>query len=179
VLAKLLAPLTPYLAEELWSALSGEGLIAAADWPTPLHEIPDYRTERDLVRTTLADVREITEVVEITDPDEIELVVAPDWSYRAYETAREVAPDGPVVGRVMEADGVPGTDAAADYAADLAERDGGFEPVLSPERELTVLEQARWLFADEFGAEVVVRQADPDGEQAGRARPNRPAIHIS
>jgi leucyl-tRNA synthetase len=178
-LAKLLAPLAPYLAEELWSALDGEGLIAAADWPTPLHEIPDYRTERELVRTTLEDVREITDVVDITDPDEIELVVAPDWSYRAYDIAREVAPDGPVVGRVMEADDIPGTDAAADYAAELAERDGGFEPVLSPDRELTVLEQAQWLFAEEFGAEVVVRQADPDGEQADRARPNRPAIHIS
>ncbi|ACV47030.1 MULTISPECIES: leucine--tRNA ligase [Halomicrobium] len=203
VLTKLLAPLAPYLAEELWSALDGEGLIAGADWPTPLHDIPDYRTERELVRTTLADVREITDVVEITDPDEIELVVAPDWSYRAYEIAREVnqepdstasegsrrsrdgstpagqPADGAVVGRIMDADAVPGTEAAADYAAELADRSGGFEPVLAPERELTVLEQASWLFAEEFDADVVVRRAEPDGEQAHRARPNKPAIHIT
>jgi len=179
VLAKLIAPFAPYLAEELWSALDGEGLIAAADWPTPLQEIPDYRVERELVRTTLEDVRDITDVVDITDPDRIELVVAPEWSYHAYDTAREVAPDGPVVGRVMGDDAVPETEAAADYAADLADRSGGFEPVLSPEREQTVLEQATWLFEDEFGAEVVVRQAAPDGERAGTARPNKPAIHIS
>ena len=179
VLAKLLAPLAPYLAEELWSTLDGEGLIAAADWPAPLQSIPDYRVERELVRTTLADVREITEVVDITDPDGIELIVAPDWAYRVYETARNVVPDGPVVGTVMEDDGVPGTDAAADYAADLADRSGGFEPVLSPDRERTVLEQATWLFTDEFGADVTVRQADPDGEHARTARPNKPAIHIS
>jgi len=179
VLAKLLVPLAPYLAEELWSMLDGKGLIAAADWPTPLQELPDYRTERELVRTTLDDVREITEVVDITDPDEIELVVAPAWSYRVYERARDVAPDGPVVGTVMEDDDVPGTDAAAEYAAELADRAGGFEPVLSPERELTVLEQATWLFTDEFGADVTVRPADPDGEYADTARPNKPAIHIS
>jgi len=196
-LAKLLAPLAPYLAEELWSALDGEGLIAAADWPEPLQAIPDYRIERELVRTTLEDVREITEVVDITDPEEIELVVAPDWAARAYEVAREVAneadqreaserasgetanTDGPVVGTVMEDDAIPGSDAAADYAADLADRSGGFEPVLSPDRELTVLEQARWLFAEEFGATVTVRQADRDGEYADTARPNKPAIHIS
>jgi len=197
VLAKLLAPLAPYLAEELWSMLDGEGLIAAADWPAPLQELPDYRTERELVRTTLDDVREITEVVDITDPEEIELIVAPAWSYRVYERAREVASeadpreaseqasgetastDGPVIGTVMQDDEVPGTDAAADYAADLADRAGGFEPVLSPERELTVLEQATWLFREEFGADVTVRQADPDGEYADSARPNKPAIHIS
>lgn len=32
-LAQLMAPMTPHLAEEVWSMLGGEGLVAAAPWP--------------------------------------------------------------------------------------------------------------------------------------------------
>ena len=33
VLAQLMAPMTPHLAEELWSELGGEGLVVDAPWP--------------------------------------------------------------------------------------------------------------------------------------------------
>jgi leucyl-tRNA synthetase len=33
VMAQLMAPMTPHLAEEVWSMLGGEGLVAEADWP--------------------------------------------------------------------------------------------------------------------------------------------------
>ena len=33
VLAQLTAPMTPHLAEEVWSMAGGEGLVAAAPWP--------------------------------------------------------------------------------------------------------------------------------------------------
>ncbi len=32
-LAQLMAPMTPHLAEEMWAALGGDGLIARAPWP--------------------------------------------------------------------------------------------------------------------------------------------------
>jgi leucyl-tRNA synthetase len=33
VMARLMAPMTPHLAEEVWSMLGGEGLVAQASWP--------------------------------------------------------------------------------------------------------------------------------------------------
>ncbi len=33
-MAQLMAPFVPHLAEELWSLCGGDGLCAAADWPT-------------------------------------------------------------------------------------------------------------------------------------------------
>ncbi|GAA0296772.1 leucine--tRNA ligase [Rhodovulum strictum] len=35
VMAQLMAPMTPHLAEDIWSMLGGQGLIARAPWPKP------------------------------------------------------------------------------------------------------------------------------------------------
>jgi leucyl-tRNA synthetase len=125
-------------------------------------------------------VREITEVVDIDAPNEIELVVAADWKYRAYETARESDPDDAIVGEIMADEEIKQHgDDAADFADRLADRGAGLEPIIDGTRELDTLKQAAWLFEDEFDCDVVVRRAAADDDLAAKARPNKPAIHIS
>ncbi|MBV0902272.1 leucine--tRNA ligase [Haloarcula salina] len=180
VLTALVAPIAPFLAEEMWHLLDEDGLVAEHRWPEPLRDVDDYRIEREVVRRTLDDVRDITEVVDIEEPDEIELVVAADWKYRAYEIARAADPDDAIVGAIMADEAIKRHgDAAADYAGDLADRGAGLEPIVDGERELDVLRQAAWLFEDEFGSEVTVRRATEGDDLAAKARPNKPAIHIS
>jgi len=175
VLSRMVAPLVPYLGEELWSLLGGDGLMAAADWPE-FEDVDDDELERRLVSDTLDDVREITDVVDIDDPSTVELVVAPDWKHRVHDLAREADPDEAVVGRVLEATDVD-PEVAGDYAAGLDA--DSLEPTLDAGRERTVLEEASWLFDDEFGADVLVRSADEaDEDLAAKARPGKPAIHI-
>jgi leucyl-tRNA synthetase len=180
-LARVIAPITPVLAEELWSMLGEEGLAVEARWPEPLREVPDYGIERELIRETLDDVRGITDVVGIDSPGTVELVVAQPWKYRAYEIARAADADAAVVGQMMADDDVKQRgERAAEYAATVAEEKPGLEPVLDAERELQLLEEAAWLFEEEFGADVVVRRAtdDLDDDLARKARPDKPAIHI-
>ncbi|AQL42721.1 leucine--tRNA ligase [Halorientalis sp. IM1011] len=178
-LAAMVAPIAPYLGEELWHLLGEEGLAASADWPTALHDVEDFRIERELVRTTLDDVRDITDVVDIDDPEGIEIVVAQDWKYRAYEVARAADDTTAVVGEIMDDESVrEHGDAAADFAASLGERSAELEPTMAPDREREILEQAAWLFEEEFGAAVTVRQAEDGDDLATNAEPNRPAIHI-
>jgi leucyl-tRNA synthetase len=179
-LSAMVAPIAPYLGEELWNRLGEDGPLAGADWPTPLHDVEDYRVERQLIRRTLDDVRDITDVVDIEDPEAIEVVVAQAWQYRAYELARDADPDAAIVGELMDDETVAEHgEAAADFAASLAQGDADLTPALAPEREAEVLRQAAWLFEDEFGASVTVRTATPDDDLATKARPNKPAIHIS
>jgi leucyl-tRNA synthetase len=180
-LTRFVAPITPFLAEELWSTLGEDGLVAETRWPEPLHDLDDPRLERQLVQRTLDDVRGITDVVGIDAPEEIEVAVAQPWKYRAYEIARAADPDAAVVGLIMADETVQGHgDAAAAYAATVAEQRPGLEPVLDPERELALFEQAAWLFEEEFGARVTVRRATdaPGDDLAAKARPGKPAIHI-
>ncbi|PSP45729.1 leucine--tRNA ligase [Halobacteriales archaeon QH_1_68_42] len=155
-------------------------LVVEADWPEPEPAVPEYELERGLVERTLDDVRDITTVVDIDDPGEIEVVVAEPWKHRAYELVRAADPTDAVVASALEDDRVADhRDRAGEFLAELTERGEGLEPVLDPERELAVLEAAAWLFEDEFGAEVTVRQADADDDLADSAEPARPAIHIS
>jgi leucyl-tRNA synthetase len=179
-IAATIAPLTPYLGEELWNLLRADGLVVEADWPEPETDVPsaDRNAERRLVDDLLADVREIVEVANIADPEHVELVVAQDWKYRAYEIARAADRDEPIVGNVRAADGVPGTDEAAAFAGELASEGQGLEPVVDGDRALELLADAAWLVDDEFGAAVTVRRAGEDDDLAVKATPRKPAIRV-
>jgi leucyl-tRNA synthetase len=161
----------------MWHTLGEDGLVAEARWPRPLRDAGGYHTERALVETTLADVREIAEVAGL-DPDEVELVVAPEWKYRVYELAREAAPGTSVVDAVTEDEALGERGDAAAYAADLEAERPGLEPVVDGDRELDTLRRAAWLLEDEFGAAVTARRADEEETLAAEAEPNRPAIQI-
>ncbi len=178
VLTRLVAPLTPYLGEELWNRLRGGGLVVDADWPDPGTDVAQYDIERRVVEGLRDDVRDIVEVADITDPDVIEIGIAPEWKYSAYQTARDADPTEALVGKIMSQKHLQSVgEQAQSYAEALQQRQQRLEPVLSPAAEQELLERAAWLIRDEFGAEVHVSQAG-DGDLAHKAEPGRPAIHI-
>ncbi|MWV39106.1 leucine--tRNA ligase [Natrialba sp. INN-245] len=182
-LAALISPMAPHLGEELWNKLRGEGLVVEADWPEPRTEPSNYASERRLVERTLEDVRDIVDVADIDEPQRIELVVAPAWTYRVAAVLTEEA-DGDVnvpsvVDRVSVGDlETPSRETVATVVGTLLDRasKGGMDQPLTFDDERTLLERARWLVADEFGADVVVRCAE--GSETTKARPGKPAIRI-
>ncbi|WP_340099163.1 leucine--tRNA ligase [Salinibaculum salinum] len=179
VLTRLVAPLTPYLGEELWNMLRGDGLVAHADWPEPEHPVDAYDIERRLVRNLRADVRDIFDVANIDDAEEIEVVVAPEWKFRAYDIARAADESDALVGKIMTDEDIQSHGSQAQsYAEDLQNRRKQLEPTLSRDEEFDLLDRAAWLLRDEFGAAVSVRQAEADDERASKSRPGKPAVHI-
>ncbi len=179
-LSALLAPMAPHLGEELWNKVGDDGLVVEADWPDPLEAVDDPRVERRLVETTREDVRDIVDVVDIDDPERIELVVAEEWKYRVYDLLKTSEPDADVVSMALEDDAVDADEeAVADFTAGLLDRREGLDPVVDADRELETLERARWLLEDEFGAAVTVSRRPTGDDLTGKARPGKPAIHIS
>jgi len=179
VLARLVAPLAPSLGEECWNHLRGDGLVATAEWPSPDASAEDYDVARRLVDGLRDDVREIVDVAGIEAPGTITVAVAPAWKYAAYEEARAADPDDAIVGRILDSADVDApADTVAPYAEDLAGRRQELRPTLSRAAERELLEGAAWLLADEFGAEVHVRNAEPGSDLANAAAPSRPAIQI-
>ena len=178
VLARLVGPLTPYLGEELWNMLRGDGVVAQADWPQPTTDATGYDIERRVVERLRDDVRDIFDVAGIEDADEITVALAPDWKYKAYEIARSAPEGAALVGQIMENEKMQDVGGPAQaYAEELQERQQRLEPILSRDEEHDLLERAKWLLCDEFGADVTVREATDDAE-VRKAKPGKPAIHI-
>ncbi|WP_126664161.1 leucine--tRNA ligase [Haloterrigena salifodinae] len=176
---RLLAPVAPHLAEELWNELGNDGLVADAAWPTAEVDRDHVMKRRRLVENTREDIRDIVEVAGIEDPNAIDVVVAPDWKYDALEIAIESDADN-LIGELMQESHIREQgDAAADYGQDLQAEREALSMTLSPEAEYAALESAAWLIEREFEAPVTVVGADEaDEDVLANAEPGRPAIEI-
>jgi len=178
VVTKLLAPVAPHVAEEVWDQLGHDGLVAEADWPSA-DPPAGFEIERRLVANTREDVRDIVDVAGIEDPEEITVAVAPEWKHAVYDLARDS--DAPnLVGEVMGDERFRQYgEAAADFAKDLQAEREALAETLDPADERAALERAAWLIEREFGADVdVVSAEDAPDDLAADARPGRPAIRI-
>ncbi|WP_122088017.1 leucine--tRNA ligase [Halalkalicoccus subterraneus] len=176
---RLLAPVAPHLAEELWEELGEEGFVVEADWPEAEADRTFVEQRRRLVENTRGDVRDIVEVAGIEDPERIDVVIAPDWKYDALEIAIDSDAEN-LIGELMGEDHIREQgDAAASYGQDLQAEREALSMTLSPKSEHEALEAAAWLLEREFDADVeVVRADEADEEVVRKAEPGRPAIHI-
>ncbi|MDS0476382.1 leucine--tRNA ligase [Natrinema sp. 1APR25-10V2] len=176
---RLLAPVAPHLAEELYDELGGDGFVAEAEWPTAEIDRDRVAKRRRLVENTREDIRDIVEVAGIEDPQRIDVVVAPDWKYDALEIAIESDADN-LIGELMgEAHIREQGDAAADYGQDLQAEREALSMTLDPDEEHAALESAAWLIEREFEAPVhVVRADEAEADVLANAEPGRPAIEI-
>ena len=119
-------------------------------------------------------------MADLADAAEVEVVVAPDWKFEIYRQAREAEKREAFVGTVMADERMQEVgEPAQSYAAELEDRTQRLPPVLDPDEEFELLDRASWLLDDEFGVDVTVRRAEESDERAGKARPGRPAIHVS
>ncbi|QLG63796.1 leucine--tRNA ligase [Halorarum salinum] len=177
---RLLAPVAPHIAEELYDELGGDGFVLEAEWPEPAGDASAADERRRLVENTREDVRQIVDVAGIEDPERIDVVVAPEWKHRALELAMES--DAPnLISELMGVEEIREQgDAAASYGQDLQAEREALRPALAPEREHEALEEAAWLVEREFDAPVrVLRAEDAADDVARKAEPGRPAIDIA
>ena len=177
---RLLAPVTPHLAEELWERLGRDGFVVDAAWPTASVDRETVDRRRRLVEKTREDVRDIVDVAGIDDPDRIDVVVAPDWKYEALELAIESDADN-LIGELMGVSHIREQgDAAAAYGKDLQANREALQRTLAGDEEYAALRAAGWLIEREFDATVVVERAEAAADDVTRkAEPGRPAIDIT
>ena len=179
VAVRLLAPVAPHLAEELWDRLGRSGFVAEAAWPTASVDRDTVEKRRRLVENTREDVRDIVDVAGIDDPERIDVVVAPDWKYDALAIARDSDADNLISDLMAESHIREQGDAAADYGQDLQANREALRGTLEGDAEYDALRAAAWLIEREFDAPVRVERAgDVDERVAKKAEPGRPAIDI-
>ncbi|MFY4815468.1 class I tRNA ligase family protein, partial [Haloarcula sp. AONF1] len=179
VAVRLLAPVAPHLAEELWETLGRDGFVAEAEWPTASVDRDTVERRRRLVANTREDVRDIVDVAGIDDPERIDVVVAPDWKYDALAIAIDSDADNLISELMGESHIREQGDAAASYGQDLQANREALRETLDGDAEYDALRAAAWLIEREFDAPVRVERAeDADESVVNKAEPGRPAIDI-
>ncbi|RRJ28331.1 leucine--tRNA ligase [Halocatena pleomorpha] len=183
---ELLAPFVPFLTNELHEQLIGE---PATGWPSvdPAFIDQTVEIEESLVEQLTEDINDIVDVTG-TDPDRIAVYTAADWKRDVFEQVTETGPDvGAVMSEVMEQPelrerGDEVNQLVGDLVEDVRGRDDETLSTMTEIEEQTVYEQAEEFFAQEFDAEIVVKNEadaeDDEQEQADDAVPFRPAVHL-
>ncbi|MGM0398252.1 MAG: leucine--tRNA ligase [Halobacteriota archaeon] len=183
---RLLAPIVPFLTNELHEQLDGVP-VEDAGWPEPDSSFESERVEleEELVEALTDDVRDIVDVTE-TDPDHIQVFTAADWKHTVFEEVVETGTDvGAVMGSVMEHEGLRErgnavNDLVQSLVQDVRERTDDELAALLDIDETDVYESAAGFLGREFDATVdVVEESESDEEKAESAEPFRPAILLS
>ena len=180
ILTGLIAPITPFLAEEMWAMLGESGLAAESTWPSPLRDVDEYQRERTVINRLRRDVREIIDVAGIDNPTAVEVVIAADWKFEAYALALN-SPDTSSFFEGARTAGIVGADddgTRQTFLEHLAGDIHALEQIVPAERERALLERSAWLIDDEFDVDVTIGQEGDDAPQSPEARPNRPGITI-
>ncbi len=195
--ARMLAPLSPHVAEEVWSILGNKGMIVEAEWPAVESQFTDNPAEQaeSIIKQTLEDTGEILKATGLT-PKRIVYYTAALWKWRIYRQALTSVSDkqgrsGDFIKQAMSDPAMREIgEPAAHYAAKSIQqvRQMGEELRKSREggiglNEMRIFEDAVDFFKREFKAEVQVWREgdgeayDPNG-RAKFAEPYRPAIFI-
>ncbi len=195
--ARLLAPMAPHTAEEVWGRLGMKGLVSNAKWPEADEKLDDQMAEHaeGLIRETLGDTIEILKTTGIAAKRVIYYTAA-DWKWQMYLKALETSDTGPsdqgLFMRTVMADEslrARGKE-AADYGSkvfqqvrEMAGEQRKARLELGPVNEKEILEAAVDFFSRELKAEVRVWAEDEKGAidpkaRARLAEPYRPAIFV-
>jgi leucyl-tRNA synthetase len=194
---RLMAPVTPFICEEIWRMMGNQGFVSTAPWPHANSSMIDENVEEkeNLIRATLEDISDIIKTTGMT-PKSLYLYVAAEWKWALYGKALEAASKGSAaLSELMKAASSdprlnPRMKEVSKLAPKLAKDMQSTAQNLREKRqrlgkvdEANALRDAASLLTKELKCEVVVfeesddRKYDPKG-RAQAAQPFRPAIYL-
>ncbi len=192
---RMMSPITPHIAEEMWAGLGETGFVSIAPYPEAeeLPSDPLAEAAESYLGEVMTDINEILKVTGIA-PKRILIYTTPQWKQDVLalglELVREKQLSIPALTKaVMARDdlkrrGKESADFARKTAEDLMKRSETEMRQLGMEiDELAYLTDASPFLAKELGCEVAVYRADdpqaPDPQKKARAaQPHRPAIYV-
>ncbi|MCG2892781.1 MAG: leucine--tRNA ligase [Vulcanisaeta sp.] len=185
---KLLQPVIPHIAEEIWHRMGNNTFVSLEPWPTYDENLisDELDVAMNIIERTIEDVQEILRVTKIK-PRTIHIYVGPPNEYYDIinETARLVGESRTMGEIIRTLVNRPEYRRMADKVANLVSRyiDGTIpRKIVSRDTELTAFRELAKYIGHRVGATVVIQDAlnptyDP-GNRARNALPGRPAIYI-
>ncbi len=184
---KLLLPVVPHIAEEIWERLGNREFLSLSKWPEPDQELIDMDIEMavETVFRTIDDVREVVKVMR-TKPSKLYIYVGPEeWKYKVCKLVQSLGPTARISDIMRKAMGIPELKKHAEEVSRLVKAimEGKVpREVASRDVEMKAFKEFKDFIGRELGLEVIVEDAtkpsyDPKGRARG-AEPGRPGIYL-
>ena len=178
--ALMMAPITPFVCEEIWETIGKKGFISTAQWPK-IGKVSEDRSE-DLIRATLEDIHSVLRLLKVNKLNKISLFVADKWKYELYKILRKKLETTRDFKELMSE--VMKNNELKRYSKDITKiiqkvLKSGIDLVLTQEIEFDILNQSIDFFKNEFKAEIIVIKAqDSQENKASQALPGKVAIVV-
>ncbi len=192
---KLITPVTPHLAEELWADLGKNNLVSNEQYPEYKEDKISEKAEigEYLLQEVTEDISEILKVTKIK-PEEIYVYTAPKWKQEVYQKAINLSKQGKVEMGVLMKDIMadPAMKQKAKQVSKFAGKLAGEIKKLSKSdkqkyltkiNEAAYLEESKKYLEEIFGCKIniICSDAKDINDPKDKARfsvPLRPAIYI-
>lgn len=192
---RMMAPITPHIAEELWEYLGKECFVSTSNFPNVIEEEIrlDVEEAEEFLKSIVSDINEILNVTGIA-PKHIRLYTSPKWKMQVFSMAIDLARRKeltiPGLTKMVMKDQVLKTygKEASDFARKTAEAllkcsNDDLSRFEAKFDEFDFLSEAAQFLKNEFGCEISVHSADdpnaPDPQNKAKlAIPRRPAIYV-
>ncbi len=183
---RLLAPLTPHLAEELWSE-DHDSLVSVESWPEPDESLIDDKAEvaARMQEQISSDLKVVKELAKIDHPEFIKIILAPVWKYDALRIIKDKLSETRNPGEIIKA--LMSNDELRPHGQELSKlvpaivKDPSKIPeiIISQDEELLIVNELKQKIESEENATVIVETAEDSKEQKARtALPGKPGIVI-
>jgi len=183
---KMLSPIVPHLAEELWSKLDKNNFLSLESWPEPDQSKINLQAEaaEETIYNTLADINQVLKLTKKQHPEKITLFLAADWKYSFIAELRKYLQETRNVGEIIKKLLIP---ELKPHIKDIAALVPKFvkDPAKLPEydldqaSEISALKESKSLIKEEFKSEIkIVKEEDSQETKAKQALPGKPAILI-
>lgn len=182
----ILAPITPHIAEEIWSKIGKTGYISLARWPGYNEEYINDEIEKaeEIVKAVLEDIREIAGIVK-EDVKSITVVLPASWKYTYLKKVKEKVERGEKIAKAL---GETISEIAPRYRRTasrlmriISKNPRPIQLLVDPQIEEKVLTDAKDFLQKTLGKKVEITREEEarEYEKAIYALPARPAIIIN
>lgn len=181
---RLLAPVIPHLAEELWHRMGRKTFISLEKWPEPDESLIDREAEvlEDMIVRLIEDIRNVLAVVR-PRPSKATIIVASPWKYEAIRLYREGRQLREVISMIRSRYGLMGREKEIVALINTYKKSPieGVEHI-DAEKEYKALREAVGYIEKKTGLRTTImweEEARSKGiVKAGKAMPLKPAFYL-
>ena len=182
-LLKMLSIFAPHTCEELWSNIGNKSFVSVQSWPVfdSKRINPEIELSEKLVMNVSNDIRYLVNILKISKPKKVTLIVSSEWKYALFEKVifllnKNMNPSE-IIKELMKSDLKKYGQEVVKLIPKIVEKRPDF--VLSKSRELKLFNDNVSLIKEEFDCDVIVEDEDKFKHDKSKfALPGKPALII-